>query len=371
MPERERCDLLMVGQTPPPFHGQAVVTAMLFENAWEGLEVETLRMAYSGSLDRVGKASASKIFHLFGLIWKTWMIALKRRPRALYYLPASANRIPVIRDIIYLGLVRPCFKYKIFHYHAGGLPEYLARAGLLGKLARFAYRGAAVSVEICETALPPAQAFAAKRQAIVPNGLQVERLPRQRSASAPLRLLFVGGLNEGKGVLEILKTARALRARGLAGFELLIAGAWSSASFEAEAMRYIAAHDLGGLVSFGGVLQGDAKWQAYADSDLFFFPSHYESENFPLVLIEAMAFGLPIVSTRWRGIPQLVGDSGCATLCEVRSTEQFADAVGALLGDAGRRAQMGERSRQHYQQHFTREKFIRSMGDIFKEVCAC
>ena len=369
MSGRRKCDVLLVGQTPPPFHGQAVVTAMLFDHDWEDLQVETLRMAFSDSLDAVGKASLGKVFHLIGLVLRTWWVALRHRPRALYYLPASANRVPVLRDIFYLALVRWCFRKKVFHYHAGGLPEYLAGAGLIGKLGRWAYRGADTSVEICETELPPAGAFGARRQVIVPNGLDVEDLAAARSADGAVRLLFVGGLNEGKGVLEILRTARALLDRGCDSFEIVFAGAWASGEFEREVGEFVCAHGLSDRVNFAGVLKGDDKWQAYADADVFFFPSHYQSENFPLVVIEAMACRLPVISTKWRGIPQLVGDSGGAILCDVRATDQFADAAESLIADPALRADMGERARQRYEGRFTRARFVESMGEVFKEVC--
>ena len=226
-----------------------------------------------------------------------------------------------------------------------------------------------MSIEICETESPPWKAFRAKRQAIVPNGLDVHLLPRQRPAGDPVRILFVGGLNEGKGVLEILKTAHELRSRGKE-FEVHIAGAWASEAFRDEVQAYLSAHNLGDVITFAGVLKGDDKWQAYADADVFFFPSHYQSENFPLVLIEAMAFGLPLVSTRWRGIPQLVGDdSGFAALCEVRSPQQFADALSPLIDEPELRSKRGELARQHYAQYFTRQRFVESMTNVFREVC--
>ena len=48
-------DILLVGQTPPPYHGQAVVTGMLFDHGWGDLKVERLRMAYSDSIDERGE----------------------------------------------------------------------------------------------------------------------------------------------------------------------------------------------------------------------------------------------------------------------------------------------------------------------------
>ena len=60
-------DILLVGQTPPPYHGQAVVTGMLFDHGWGDLKVERLRMAYSDSIDSVGKAGPGKVLHLLSL----------------------------------------------------------------------------------------------------------------------------------------------------------------------------------------------------------------------------------------------------------------------------------------------------------------
>lgn len=356
-----------MGQTPPPYHGQAVVTAMLFDHRWEDLRVELLRMAYSDSIGAVGKVSLGKVFHLLGLVLKTWKIALLRRPAILYYLPASANRAPVARDVIYLALVRWCFRKKIFHYHAGGLPEYVESAGWLGALARRVYRGADLSIEICPTEHSPGESFAAKRTVIVPNGLDVTRLPRQRPAGVP-RALFIGSLSEGKGVLELIRTAGVLRRRGCA-IQFQVVGGWSSPEFEAEVEALVQSERVGEMVNFTGVLAGDAKWQQYADADFFFFPSHYGAENFPLVLIEALAYGLPIVSTRWRGIPQLVGDRGAATLCEVKSPDQFADALEALCADEGGvRGRMATAAVETYLGRFTEEKFVEAMARCFREL---
>ncbi len=363
----KRSDILIVGQTPPPYHGQAVVTAMLFDHDWEDLRVERLRMAYSDSIGAVGKVSLGKVFHLFGLVLKTWKLVLCRRPAVLYYLPASANRAPVLRDFIYLTLVRWCFRKKVFHYHAGGLPEYLQSAGWFGKLAARVYRGADVSVEICDTDNSPGEFFKAKKTVIVPNGLNVMEVARRRQTEIP-RALFIGSLSEGKGILELIKTASSLKGRGCE-IEFQVVGGWGSPEFEAEAQALLRDAGVAEMITFSGVLAGDDKWQAYADADLFFFPSHYGAENFPLVLIEALAYRLPIVSTRWRGIPQLVGDGGAAILCDTKSPGQFADAIEELCENVdGERERMGAAALEHYRKRFTEERFVEAMAECFREV---
>jgi len=361
-----RSDILLVGQTPPPYHGQAVVTSMLFDHDWGDLKVERLRMAYSDSIDAVGRASFGKIIHLFSLILQTWIMVFTKRPKILYYLPASANKAPVIRDVIYLTAVRWGFSKTVFHYHAGGLPEYLESAGVLGRIAKRLYAKADVSIEICKTKHSPGEMFKARQTVYVPNGLDVELKSRGRAIDGRLRVMFLGALNEGKGVMDAIRAAKILKNRGLE-VEFQMVGAWASEKFKVEAMALVAAEDLGEVVYFSGVLKGDDKWQAYADAGVFFFPSHYQSENFPLVLIEAMAFGLPVVSTNWRGIPQLVGESDAAILCDINAPEEYADALEELAKNTEKRKQMGQAAKAHYEARYTRERFISSMEKVFRD----
>jgi glycosyltransferase involved in cell wall biosynthesis len=362
-------DVLLVGQTPPPYHGQAVVTAMLFENNWRDLKVARLRMSYSDSIDHVGKFGIGKVIHLFALVIKTWWLALTKQPRVLYYLPASANKVPVIRDIIYLGAVRWLFKKTVFHYHAGGLPEYIGEAGLFGKLATRAYSNADVSVEICRTDHSPGREFQANNTVVIPNGVDVGKCQRTRQEEEKIRILFLGALSEGKGAIDIIQSAKVLRERGC-HLTFQMVGAWASDDFKNRALGLIDEAGLTDIFEFSGVLKGDAKWQAYADADVFFFPSHYQSENFPLVLIEALAYGLPVVSTNWRGIPQLVGDSNAAILCEINAPEQYADALEEVAKHPDRREQMGRAAQQHYETCYTREKFLARMEEVFRSLLA-
>ncbi len=359
-----RVDILLVGQTPPPYHGQAVVTAMLFEHDWGELRVARLRMAYSDSIDAVGKVGLGKLVHLLSLILKTWWIALTKKPEIFYYLPASANSAPVIRDIIYLGAVRWCFPKTVFHYHAAGLPEYLDASGLFGRLGAIAYSNADASVEICSTKHSPGREFRAWRTVIVPNGIDVPTLANERQQEGKSVILFVGALSEGKGVNELIKTAELL-AQKRSDMIFHLAGSWASQDFKEEAMAAIKGAGLEQDIVFLGVLQGEDKWQAYANADVFFFPSHYQSENFPMVLIEAMACGLPVVSTCWRGIPQLIGDSDAAILGKIHAPEEYAEALDALLSDQQRRHDMAAAAKVHYSRHFTRSQFTNAMEQVF------
>ncbi len=360
-------DLLIVGQTPPPYHGQAVVTAMLFDHDWGDMKVVRLRMSYSDSIDDVGKAGVGKILHLLVLIVKTWWIVLSKRPRILYYLPASANRAPVIRDIVYLGLVRWLFPRKVFHYHAGGLPEYLEKSGFWGRIARCVYASADVSIDVIETDPPTGRYFSSARSVVVQNGVDVNPVEHSSGHGEVFKILFVGVLNEGKGIKEIVETAKLLKDRGCR-FECKLVGDWVSDVFRSEVEGLIHSENLGEFLVFTGSLSGDEKWQVYADADCFFFPSHYEAETFGMVLVEAMAFGLPLITTNWRGIPKVVRGGGCAFLCDVRAPGQYANAIMSLYDNPQVLEKMGIAARAHYTGNYTREKFVAGMEKVFREL---
>ncbi len=362
-----RSDILLVGQTPPPYHGQSVVTGMLFEDEWAGLKVERLRMAYSDTIDVVGKASFGKVLHLISLIFQTWKIAFLKRPKVFYYLPASSNKAAVIRDVIYLSAVRWCFKKTVFHYHAGGLPEYLEGAGLLGKLGHFVYKNADISIEISQTEFPPARAFDAKCQVFVRNGLDVVKMQSQ-SNEGVFNILFVGALNEGKGVMESLKAVNTVQATTTQSFKIQLAGAWASDDFKKECEAYIIENKLDGVVEFLGIIKGDEKWQAYGNADVFLFPSHYHAENFPLVLIEAMGCGLPVITTNWRGIPQLTGGSEAAILCDVNNQSQIVAALVKYMNEPDFLAQSSANAELHYQKNYTRKKFVTAIRTQFENL---
>src|SRR4030095_13628037 len=122
---------------------------------------------------------------------------------------------------------------------------------------------------------------------------------RQERRGNPPCILFAGTIRESKGVGVLLEACRRLYAEGLA-FRVELMGDFQSPQFESEVRQFVVDNQLQSRVQFLGGCRGQAKWDAYARADIFCFPSFYESENLPVVIIEAMQFELPVVGRRWR-----------------------------------------------------------------------
>ena len=101
---------------------------------------------------------------------------------------------------------------------------------------------------------------------------------------------------------------------------------------------------------------------------MFCFPSHYYAESFGIVLIEAMSFGLPIVTTRWRGIPDVVGESGGAFIVEPKRPDLVAAELEKLFGDSELRVVMGRKNREWFCDHYTIEIFRSGIERVLQEV---
>ena len=352
--------ITLLGQTPPPWHGQAVATQILFDHDWPGYDADRIRMNYSEEMDEVGRFQFKKLFRLLSLIKRTRRSLSRSTETILLYPPASAKWVPFLRDVLFLICVRGKAARTVFIFHASGLAQFTEGGAVRKWLAKLAYHGADMALEVAEEKIAPHRIYGAKQHLWCPCGIDVPELPRkQREREGPLKVLFVGSLQEGKGILEILKTAALIRDRGHGGnFRFEIVGRWMDDEFEMETLALHKELDLAGIVEFPGQLTGNEKWEAYQNADVFFFPTHYASEATPIVLMEALGMGLPLVSTSWAGIPAMLKGCETAALLPVRSPEHFAEALQSLFLNRDKCADIYEASKAFYQDNFLPAKFI-------------
>jgi len=205
-----------------------------------------------------------------------------------------------------------------------------------------------------------------RREYIIANG--IEDVPsceivRPRDRKRPLRVLFVALLTEDKGVLVAIQAVNMLLCQGQK-VELTCLGGWESPNIATRAQALIDPA-YRSCFDFPGVLTGDAKWKHYRSADIFCFPSFFHSETFPVVLLEAMAFSLPIISTRWRGIPDVVEEGVNSILTDPKNVDSCASGLNSLVNDPVLCAKMAKASRIRFLRCFTIERHRKAMSEAF------
>lgn len=336
----------------------------LLEIKSDQVELHHVRMAFSEDIGSVGKFALRKLWVLFTTILVIWFKRIRHRTPMLYYPPSGPARVPVLRDIVLLLSTRWMFKRTVYHFHAGGVSAYRSQLpALLRPLFDRAYRKPALAIRTAPQNPDDGLAFGARRNVIVANGVEDMRgqVAEETSApGAPLRILFTGVLTPGKGVGVVLEAFRQATGQGLnARLELM--GKWSSEAYRTECEHFVIVNALQDRVSFIGVFSGKEKFARFASCDVFCFPSHYEAETFGLVLLEAMQFAKPVVSTLWRGIPSVVADGKSGFLVPIERPDAVADRLMALAHDPELRRTMGEEGRRIFEREFTLNAFHRNM----------
>lgn len=346
----------MVGQTPPPVTGQSVAIQSFLDGAYERIELHHVAMTFSRDVGEIGQVRIRKLLQLPLLVSRVLLAQLHLRAEVFYYPPSASETVPFLRDVAVLLGCRWAFPRTVFHLHSGGMADAYERRGRIGRLLfRAAYGRPDVTISLWDGDSADSDVLGVRRRrAVVANGVPDDAAPLLASPrprnEVPV-LLYVGAVRESKGVLVLLHACAALRSAGLP-FSLELVGEGQPPDFEAEVRRRITALGLEGRVELVGALTGPEKWVRFRSADVFCFPSFFEHENLPLAVIEAMEFGLPVVATRWRGIPSLVVHGQTGYLVDVGDSAGLAERLRCLVGDAALRSSMGSAARRRYLENY-------------------
>ena len=371
--------VLVFAHTPPPHHGQSYMVERLL-TAFGGDARSTVKnrnqlfgdvqcfhinARLSDQIAEIGRFEIKKIFRLFKYVVQAIWCRFRYDVRIFYYVPAPAIKSAIYRDWFVMALCRSFFPNIVFHWHAAGLGRWLQCEAkpwqrwisqrLLGK--------PRLSIVLGEHNRDDALPFRSKEIAIIPNGIpdpipdfetkiREQRISREvarrqvRQKGEPLattsdtfNVLFLSLCHREKGLFDALDAValanQALTQKNLPfKIKLTVAGKFYPESAKTDFARRIAEPDLqsegASVVEYVGFVDGEAKWSLFSRADCFCFPTYYPAESFGLVLVEAMAFGLPIVTTRWRNIPELL-PNGYPGLVDPKNPEQISEVLQRFL----------------------------------------
>jgi len=185
------------------------------------------------------------------------------------------------------------------------------------------------------------------------------RFAPQRDATGPLRLLCVGRLTPAKAQLLLVQACAKLRQAGV-DFRLTLVGDGPDRGRIEAAVDALELRDLVGLT---GALTSDGVLAALAQADVFVLPSF--AEGIPVVLMEAMASGVPCVSTRVNGIPELIEHARSGLLATSGDVDDLAAQLLLLARDRGLRRRLAHAARAQVEAHFDLNGNVRRLSDLF------
>ena len=173
-------------------------------------------------------------------------------------------------------------------------------------------------------------------------------------------LLFVGRHRYYKGVSDLIKAMPHIQAQLLIGGEGPMRQEWE---------KLVCTLGLEDRVQFLGQLAAEDLPRLYASGDVFVLPANARSEAFGKVLLEAMAAGLPCITTEvGTGTSFVVQDGISGLVVPPKQPEQLAQAIHTLLVDPNLRRRMGQAGRQRVKQEFTVKKMVDRVTAVYESV---
>jgi colanic acid/amylovoran biosynthesis glycosyltransferase len=189
-----------------------------------------------------------------------------------------------------------------------------------------------------------------------------------RPADSPLRIVCVGTLHEVKGQVHLVDACGILRDRGVS-FTCRLVGRGPDEKLLRRTIRRLGLDD---TVVLAGPLARDDVIAELHDADVLVAPSvvsaRGQREGIPVVLMEAMSCGLPVVASRLSGIPELVEDGQNGLLVSAGRPDELASALERLAADPELRRRLGDAGRTTIERDFDLRANATLLVDMFREV---
>jgi glycosyltransferase involved in cell wall biosynthesis len=202
------------------------------------------------------------------------------------------------------------------------------------------------------------------KSSVIPPGVDTARFSGPVGPRPP-RILFVGDLGRGashKGLPDLLAALARVAGRH-PGAELVVVGDGDN---RAELERTAVVLGLARHVRFLGHLEGAGLTEIYRSARMLVLPSH--NDNFPLVVLEAMASRLAVVATRVGAVPELVGDRERGILVEPGDVSGLAAALDLLLAEPALAERLGMAGRELVESDYTWSAQARKTELVFRQV---
>lgn len=378
--------VLLIGPLPPPVTGNALAFQYLVDHFRAmGIDASVINISPRTSIDgRVENSTLRRILDYVSVLPVSLLGVIGGRGPV--YLTIAQSWRGFIRDAVFVLLSRMAGRKVIVHIHGGNFDVFLKSLGpvrrwcvvrslsatsrviVLSDRLRFMLEGVPLSHESIR---------------VVPNGVpnvgrksSLERSYSKRESGEKFRILFLSNLIESKGYLAVLRAAAILCGRhGNESFEFAFAGQLMlnpaddvEVSSLEQAQRLIEEivleNQLSGVVKFLGTVVGRQKEALLEASDVMVLPTRYSNEGQPLCILEALQFGIPVVSCRYRAIPDMVIEGETGIFVSPDSPLEIANAIERLWANPAESRRMSSRCVEIFKSRFGLERHLSLMEAV-------
>jgi glycosyltransferase involved in cell wall biosynthesis len=364
--------ILFIGPFPPPIHGGSLMNSFVAKSTKLNSQfaIRTINTAPPQPLEDAGRFSIGKLFGTIALLARISVALMRFRPRVVYLTPAPTG-FAFYRDLAVVLLVRAASLRRVLHIHGQGFAPNTSMPRWRRTLVRLMFNGSSVILLSPRLAQEYSSFIAKDLIYIVRNGIP-DPFPNGVNISeraVPPRVLFIGNLIESKGPIVLLQALAELKREGQI-FGADVVGAWYPPLTQSVFIKRLQDLKLMDIVKLHGPVYGEKKYKLLSDASIFAFPTFYPNEAFPLVILEAMAAGLAVISTRHGGIPDMIIDGETGLLVPPRKIAPLVSALRSAITDPILRIRLGQAARAAFERQYNLVRFEMDLTTVFSRCIA-
>ena len=351
---------------PPPVHGAAMMGKYIHDSQIinDTFECSYFNLTLAKNLQDIGKGGIRKLWNFCKQLYEIRSIVKKFNPQLCYVTP-NAKGGAFYKDFFVVMMLKTMEKKVVVHYHNKGVATRQDKW-----LDHFLYKRFFKGLKVILLAEPLYQDICkyVNRQNvyICPNGIPSQQHTLQKITHEGFNILFLSNMMEEKGVWDLLKACKILKNQGKA-FHCHFVGKWSDITENTFKERIIN-QNLEDVVIAHGAKYGEEKNEFFQKTDLFVFPTYYNNECFPLVLLEAMEQGIACISTNEGGISAIIDEKITGYVIAKHNPQMMAERIEYLIDHPDVCQAMGAAGREKFVREFTLERFEYKIKDILQDI---
>jgi len=354
--------VLMLGPLPPLTGGMATVTDNLRRSA---LARECrLVVLNNGKTTPEGRSFLTGIKAQVRLLGRLAGMILKHRAEIVHI--HTIQFFGFWRDCVHLAVARLLGCRVFLHNHGASFDQWAAGMGPLARgILRWSFESASGVIVLSRDWLTKLAPYAPRaRWHVVPNGVPLPPRVNDVTTSPPV-FLFLGDWTSRKGVHDLVGAVELASRQGFAGIVRLAGFEKEPGQLKALEQR-IAAGGCASRIRILGTLAASEKDAALAAAHCLVLPSY--AEGLPMAVLEAMAYGLPVIASRVGAVPEAMTDGQEGFIIAPGDVEALTDRMLRLTRNLELRRQMGAAARRRAETEFSLDVIVDRLMRIYGEV---
>ena len=319
--------ILLIGSLPPPITGQSIsfsyLTNLTKKNRFRIYNINKTSFKFFNYLDSCLFLPIYILFNQFD---------------SIYFL-GSRSKLGFLRQLPFLTIAILKRIKLINHLHGADFKEFYKKAGALKSIIEFVYDNVNTSIVLLEEMKDQFISFPKMKLEVVPNAVSKEFESLAINFPKEKRILFLSNIMASKGIIEFMTASKQLL-KDDNSIRIDIAGDFISDNYLPknqikkkfldlfEGLKY----DFPERICYHGTVSGIKKVDLLRSSSIFILPTYYPTEAFPISILEAMASGNAIITTKHNYLEKIISEKQGGTI-KIKDSSQIVSLIKKLFSD--------------------------------------